>query len=337
LPYFFTIPACDTRKRAKMEEQTDNHASRPPRRPSLDVVANLLALVLLTASATLIADFTRRLIAADVGKVGFLSIVVQIATAVVASSTFSRRGMALIDGTITGARSRRAKTSIRLALATMCFALTLLFWVYLPPYLAWHYAVQGNALAITGDQYAAAIRCYERAISLDPTQQGFYVGAGALQEKFYHYDAAEDQYRKAVAANSLDPVAYNNLARLLILDAKPMTALKAVDAGLALRSPIPVATAGLLKNKAWAEWLLGFTQSAIADAKQSQVEQRKASNPNASAATCLLAEIYSKLDKTGEAQAEWQLFRLESKESRVGQPAIEPDCQLNAEVDNAQN
>lgn len=205
-----------------------------------------------------------------------------------------------------------------------------------PPYLAWRYAVQGNALA-TGGLYAQAIQCYDRAISLDPTQQGFYVGAGALQEEFYRYDAAEEQYRKAVAANSLDPVSYNDLARMLILDGKPTTALKVVEDGLAKPSPAAVATAGLLKNKAWAEWLLGFAQAAITDSEQSQIEQKKASNPNAAAATCLLGKIYGKLGKTAQARAEWQLFLLESKQSPIGQPAIEPDCPLTAELDNVQN
>jgi tetratricopeptide (TPR) repeat protein len=329
-------PAIVIWQRAKMEEQTREHSPTAAGRPYLDVLANLFALVLLTASGTLIADFTRRLIAADADKVGLLSVVVQIATAVVASSTFTRRGMALIDGSVTSARSRRARTSVRLKLATLCFALTLFCWVYLPPYLAWHYAVQGNAF-FSGGLYAQAIQSYDRAISLDPAQQGFYVSAGALQEQFYRYDVAEEQYRKAVAANSLDPVSYNDLARMLILDAKPATALKVVEDGLAKPSPAPVATAGLLKNKAWSEWLLGFAPAAITDAQQSQIEQKKASNPNAAAATCLLGKIYDKLGKTAQARAEWQLFAVESKQSPIGQPAIEPDCQLTAEADNAKD
>jgi hypothetical protein len=315
-----------------VEQQTEEHLETAARRPRLDLIANLLALMLLIASGTFIADFTRRLISADVDKIGLLSVALQIATAVVASSTFTKRGTALIDGFFTSKKGTPARTSVRLAIAAGCFAFTLACWVYLPPQLARHYYMQGLG---AGSNTVQAILYNERAIALDPTHQEFYVYEGTLMEGLYRYDAAEDQYRKAVAANSGDPVAYNNLARLLILDGKPSAALKAVEKGLALHLQVPVATAGLLKNKAWAEWLLGFTQAAITDAKQSQIEQKNARNPNAAAATCLLGEIYSKLRNNEQARAEWQLFLLESKQSLTGQPAIEPDCQLNAEVNNA--
>jgi tetratricopeptide (TPR) repeat protein len=324
-----------------MEQETQDHLETGTPRPFLGVLANLLALVLLIASATLIADFTHRLLAADVDKIGLLSVALQIATAVVASSAFTKRGTALIDGLFTTKKGRRTRTFIRLALAVGTFAFTLACWIYLPPRLAQHYYNEGLGAYLqsqtTGTDTIQAILFNERAIALDPTQQGFYVLQGTLMEGLYRYDAAEDQYRKAVAANPRDPIGYNNLARLLILDGKPAAALKAVETGLGRNQPIPVATAGLLKNKAWAEWLLGFSQAAIADAKQSQIEQKKAGNPNAAAATCLLGEIYGKLRDNEQARAEWQLYLLESKQPLKGQPAIEPDCQLNAEVDNAKN
>jgi hypothetical protein len=131
-------------------------------------------------------------------------------------------------------------------------------------------------------------------------------------------------------------VPYNDLGRILLLNGKQAMALRVLQDGLGLPSPDPVVQAGLLKNKAWAGWLMGFPQAAIADAQQSQAVQKKTANPNAAAATCLLGKIYTKLGHAGEAKAEWKLFAVQSRASLQGQPDIEPDCQLSAEAANDQ-
>ena len=177
-----------------MEQETQDHLETGTPRTIFGVIANLLALVLLIASATLIADFTHRLLAADVDKVGLLSVALQIATAVVASSAFTKRGTALIDGLFTTKKGRRTRTFIRLALAVGTFALTLACWIYLPPRLAQHYYNEGLGAYVqsqtTGTDTIQAILFNERAIALDPTQQGFYVLQGTLMEGLYRYDAA---------------------------------------------------------------------------------------------------------------------------------------------------
>jgi tetratricopeptide (TPR) repeat protein len=300
-----------------------------------DLTYTLLALALFTASCTMIADFTHRMIAADPDSVGILSIALQIAAAIAASSTFSKSGWALVEGSLSHADTKHGKTLFRLRLATIFCLLVTILWLFLPSLLARYYFTLGYNSEKKGD-FAEATHNYQRAISLDPAPQYFYVNSGVVLERFYRYDDAAEQYRKAIVANLGDPVPYSDLARVLLLDNKPATALRIARDGLALPSHIPVATAALLKNKAWAEWLLGFAQAAIEDAKQSQEQQKQAANPNAAAATCLLGKIYTKLGRNDEAQQEWMSFRIQAAGPKTGQPDIEPDCQLFAEEANAQ-
>jgi tetratricopeptide (TPR) repeat protein len=317
-----------------MGSSSADDSPRASRRPRKDLLLSLTALLLLTASAVLIADITHRVIAADPDGFAILSIAAQVATAVIASSAFTKSGAALLEAAIPKTTAH-SKILFRLKLSLVFFTLAMVSWLISPPLLAKYYFTRGYYME-NARNYSEAITYYQRAIALDPKPQYFFVNAGVVLERFYRYDDAQEQYRKAIVASTNDPVPYNDLGRILLLNGKQAMALRVLQDGLGLPSPDPVVQAGLLKNKAWAGWLMGFPQAAIADAQQSQAVQKKTANPNAAAATCLLGKIYTKLGHAGEAKAEWKLFAVQSRASLQGQPDIEPDCQLSAEAANDQ-
>jgi tetratricopeptide (TPR) repeat protein len=110
---------------------------------------------------------------------------------------------------------------------------------------------------------------------------------------------------------------------MLLLTGDSLTALRIVEDASRL-NPNAQVTAALLKNKAWAELNLGFYPQAIEDATRS----------NSAAAECILGKVYAKLGKSADAVAAWKSFREKSASPKDGDPVIEPDCKLLAEVAN---
>ncbi len=163
------------------------------------------------------------------------------------------------------------------------------------------------------------------AIALYPELGFIYLNLGEVFEKFYRYDDAAEQYRKAIVANHTDPTPYNNLARVLLLNGKALTALTITDDALGLGPAAKRdASPALLKNRAWAEYELGFYKKAIDDAKTS----------NTAAGDCVLGQIYTKLGKPAEARSSLNKFIQQNASITGTEPAVEPDCTLLAEDSN---
>jgi tetratricopeptide (TPR) repeat protein len=288
---------------------------------------NVVALLLLTISVTMLTDFTHRMLGADPDSFGILSVSVQAFFTVAASSTFTKAGWAWVESAFGFLhKGIENKALWRLRLTAGLFLCTATVWLFLPYTLAQYYNTRGYKLenGVPPDP-AAALRYYQRAIALDPELGFIYLNLGEVFEKFYRYDDAAEQYRKAIVANHTDPTPYNNLARVLLLNGKALTALAITDDALGL-GPVASrnASPALLKNRAWAEYELGFYKKAIDDAETS----------NTAAGDCVLGQIYIKLGKTAEARSAWNKFTQQNASNTGTEPAVEPDCTLLAEDSN---
>jgi tetratricopeptide (TPR) repeat protein len=291
------------------------------------------AVVFLTISISLVTDFARRLLSSDPDQVGILAIAGQAVLTVAAGSTFTEAGRRWIENALSrlGVRTQVQQTWKFTASACL-LSLTLLLWWWLPARLAVYY--NDRAYGEVGNKEpAAAIRNYERAIRLDRRLQQAHFNLGELYEaQQYAYDDAAIEYQKAVVTNPLDLRPYSNLARLLILDGKQLSALRVLDKAVA-KIPADPSTqkdeystfAALYKNRASAEFELGFDTYAEADARVAlQFVQSSKSGP----IHCILGKIYTRMGKKAEANAAWQHIReLVAARDREGATSVaEPDC-----------
>jgi tetratricopeptide (TPR) repeat protein len=152
---------------------------------------------------------------------------------------------------------------------------------------------------------------------------------GSFYELSYQYDRATAEYQKAIAAG--DTKAFNNLARVELLNNNPALALRIIDDAIA--SPFEEnadkeTQAALLKNKAWAENALGFLPEAEVDAKRSL-----AMCANFAPAYCVLGKTLQQEGRVHDAVQTWKSFLSSLNSKCQGQklPSSEPDCILLAE------
>ena len=287
---------------------------------------DVLSVLLLAVSVTMLTDFTRRMLGADPDSWGILSVSVQAVLAFAASSMFTDSGWSWIKGALGRLhRTEHHKGAWRFGAAAVLFSVVAPMWLLAPSQLSWHY--NERAYKREGINLAESLRDYQRAISLDPKQQKPHVNLGEVFEGFYRYDDAAEQYREAIVADTSDPTPYNNLARVLLLDGKAATALRITNDALKLNASDPrvkAAKPALLKNRAWAEYLLGFYSQAIGDATKS----------NSAAGDCVLGKVYAKLGKTADMRSAWTTFNHRSSLEIASGPAVEPDCTLLAEDAN---
>ena len=178
-----------------------------------------------------------------------------------------------------------------------------------------------------GWDYVALCETYERAIALDPRLSRAHFNLGELLEASFQYGDAAAHYQKAIVADRQFVKGYNNLSRVLLLEDKATTALRVTDDALKLGPSDPETLTALHKNRAWAEYDLGFYEQALADANLSLQSQ-----PDATAGYCLQGKIYGKVGKRAEAKVAWENFDRLMASPSGPQPMIEPDCIRLAEV-----
>jgi tetratricopeptide (TPR) repeat protein len=308
------------------------------------LLLDLVALLLLTMSAALLTDFARRLLGSDPDTIGMAYIAVQAALTVAATSTFTKTGWAFLQQTI--GHPIKSKSLWRFGLAAVLFAVASFMWLRLPPQLAQYYNRRGfnlnqilkakasssatspNAVAAcpansSCEGRADVLRDYQRAIALDPTLYVAYTNTGELLENFYRYDEAAEQYRKAILAQppgTIDSVAYANLSRALVLNGKPMDALRVIQ-DAQLGSPNNSSSSQLYRNKAWAEYDLGFYSDAVKDGSQS----------GSAPGTCIVAKAYAKLGRSADESIAWTKFRAQYASNTPSGLVVEPDCVLLSE------
>src|SRR5690348_7660522 len=280
----------------------------------------------LAVSVTMITDFSRRMLASDPDELGILSIAVQALLAVGASTTFTESGQAWVESLFRhfGIR-KKFQVEWKLFATFALMVVVFVVWKWGPPQLAVLY--NNRAFQKRTSDPASSVRGYQRAIQLAPERPEFHFNLAELYERDYQYDKASSEYQQAIMFNVSHVKAYANLARVLILENQPLAALRVTDDAGGYLSPDPNTTAGLYKNRAWAEYEMGFYSQAENDAQRAL-----ASSASAISAYCVLGKIYAKTGDTAKAHAAWQHFNAGINAKLLGTGMIEPDCKRLAEA-----
>ncbi len=293
------------------------------------------AVLFLTFSVTLITDFTRRILSADPDAVGITSVAVQALLAVAATSTFTDGGKEWMERALARMGVRpQMQPRWKLASTVVLFALVFWAWLTMPGHLAWLYNNRGIAADQNGS--SGGLHDYELAVALSPDFAAAHFNLGEAYEQNYLYDKATAEYQQALVLNPYDISAYANLSRLLTISNNAFTGLRVADKGVAVATDVakrnpkratPQTIASLKKDRAWAEFQLGFYEDAETDAKAS-VEVTNV----AASGYCVLGKIYSQTGRTVEAQRAWKSFNAALQAPGATPPVLEPDCTRLAEA-----
>ena len=273
----------------------------------LDVVWNSFTLIWLTASFSLLTDIVSRFLVGGTGIVGGFAVITQASLALIGGGSFTSRGQQLVERALESLNlPKHYWQEVRFLGAT----LLLLNFIGLRaalPFFARTYNNLAFADYMQGELSSAQIQ-YRRAIALNPNMREAHYNLGLLYEDLQNYEDARTQYSLAAEVGQIE--AYNNLARLEILNDAPREALKLLlvdDVEAILEESNPdTATAqtlryALLKNKGWALGELGFHQDAV-----QQLRQATELDPNRAVAYCLLAQNLETLDQPQAALSAWK-------------------------------
>jgi len=269
----------------------------PPHRATrLDWLWRALSVVFFTLSLSLAIDISTRFLTGGPNFVSALAIMSQATLALFAAGGIltkaGQQGFSKILDSFKIPSHFRQET--HLVLAVLLFGLILVFWLSLPT-VAVRFNNTGrihhNQGKLTSAQYA-----YQRAVSLSPDYVEAHYNLGLLYEDILDFEAAQREYQIAVQGG-LD-AAYNNLARLYILENQTSKAVSLLQDGLELVQDDEVHY-DMLKNLGWARLL----QKRYPDAKAA-LNQAVVVVPGRAAAHCLLAQVLD-AQESAEARDEW--------------------------------
>lgn len=185
------------------------------------------------------------------------------------------------------------------SIISISFFFIMVFFSIALPALAVKFNNFGLQKMIAGDLQTANIYL-TRAVALDPDYSAAHYNLGLLNEKIFDYDEAKTHYKLATLGG-LD-TAYNNLARILILQNEDYSlASVLLLEGLEISEDKSV-KASMYKNLAWARALQGRYNTARYFAEQS-LSLEFENGP----AHCLSAIALENLESSSIAKAEWEL------------------------------
>ncbi len=203
-------------------------------------------------------------------------------------------------------------TEAKLALTSLLSIGLFIFWVQLPR-ISDSYSLRGLAYYREG-AFSSAEKSYQRAIALNPDNVNAHYNLGRIYEDWSRFDEAKQEYQVAVVGDNFR--AYNNLARLYILDKNYRAAVnlllqqeELVKQQLSLPKDQQLIFKedqyNLAKNLGWARFeqnrypeAEAALQQAIAIAKDPEVSRYL---PNRASAHCILAQV---LERQGKANNE---------------------------------
>jgi len=281
-----------------------------------DPIWTALTVVWTLAIFELMRDIATRLLGSGgTGTFGSLSIIFQGTLAIIGGGAVTKKGQAIANNMLSKWNMpKRFRRILIFAGATALLIVFLWFRASLP-----RTARRFNDSAINdysvGNVNSAESKL-KKAIELDPNYEVAHYNLGVIYQKLDRYEEAKAQYELAIIGSSI--AAYNNQARLLILEEEYETAIKLLNQGISLakkndtdadpeNDTSPIVEHDLWKNLGWAEFSRGDLSEAeddlnraISIAENSQEQEMEA------APHCLLAQTYEELEREDEAQAAWR-------------------------------
>ena len=269
---------------------------KAPNRNRFDWLWGGLTVLCLTAALSFVTDISSRFLSGGPDVLGAFAVIIQSAlTLLVAGGALTKAGGDAVRSILKNLKipenlwhEARLGFAILLLLSLIGFRAAL-------PNVAVHYNNRGF-LSHKSGQLTSARFDYERSLKLSPDYAEAHYNLGILYEDLHDFERAGTEYQIAVQG-SLD-AAYNNLARIYILDANYSVAISLLLEGLDLAGDDVIYD--MLKNLGWAR--LG--QKRYAEAKvhlQNAIELED----NRAPAYCLLAQVLDAQGDNEPAQIAW--------------------------------
>lgn len=253
------------------------------------------ALVLFAVALALLADTARRFLGPGPDTASSFGVGLQAIVALVAvGGALSKSGQELLARIFAHWPAYRWAKG-RAVIAASFFLLVLVI-RSAQPLFAQYFNNSGREKQRAGELLAAE-QDFERAIQLNPDFYAAHYNLGLLREDLLDYEAALESYQYALRGG-LD-TAYNNAARLHILQENPAEAVTLLRDGLQ-NTVDPLVRATMLKNLGWAWVQLGAHSDAA-----TELRQALAIEPDLTAAHCLLGLSLDGLGKHDEALHSW--------------------------------
>jgi len=271
--------------------------ARPHTLDRFDWLWNMFTFMSLIIASTLGADILLRFSSIAPDTLGVLAIIVDVMiTAMIAGGTLTHAGRGVIERLLAllnipkyfWLEARFASAGL-LLLGLLAFRLAL-------PQFAVYYNNQGFNNYRAG-QWTSAQLDYDRAIKLYPDYPEAHYNYGLLYEDLADFGHARAEYQLAVQGGLV--AAYNNLARLHILEENNFAAVPLLLTGLSLTQDDTVKY-DLYKNLGWVR----LDQARYAEAEIYLGQAIDLANERAPA-HCLLAQVLESQDDTASALVEW--------------------------------
>jgi tetratricopeptide (TPR) repeat protein len=263
-----------------------------------DWLWSALSVLCLTASLSLATEISKRFLSGGPDVWGAFATLSQAAlTLLAAGGALTKAGHEAVERILSslkvpGGFRQERKLIIALALLAVMFAL----WFNLPS-IARIYNDRGYRHFEAG-RLTSALHDLKRAVSLSPDYVSAHYNLGLVYEDLLDVKSAQAEYQVAVQGG-LD-TAYNNLARLYILQGDFSEAVSLLLSGLEEAQDTSVRYS-MLKNLGWAR----LEQKRYDEAAATL---REATNlaPEAAAGHCLLAQALEDQGDTEGAASEWE-------------------------------
>ena len=256
-----------------------------------------------TANLSLLINIATRFLSGGAGLLGASAIILPSILALLqASSELTKAGKEGFDKLLTKLNiPQHLQEEAKLGSTLLMTGFLVSFWLALPS-ISQLYNSQGVSNTKLG-KLGAAEQDYLKAISLDADNVDAHYNLGNLYEDLQEFEKAKKHYQIAVGSDV--PDAYNNLARLYILDKKYPQATTLLQKGLLKaekQNSLPKVRYSLYKNLGWVR----FEQGRYDEAQAPLLTAIGiANNPETASAHCILAQVMER-QKQPTALEQWQ-------------------------------
>lgn len=293
-------------------------AAEPGRNPLWTIPAVLL----FALSVSVLGDTIGALRTAGINGLSVFGTVMQTLLALLAGSAFLSAGREWLEKLFAQMHiNRKFKGASRIYLALGVLVVTFGIRILLPDLVARYRNGKGNE-AFKASLLPSAVENYQQAVALEPYYEEANFNLALAYDKSQEYAKAIDQYKRTIAFNSKNYTAYNNLARLYILQSKDYNgALRLLDRLLSsIRELPPENHYYLFKNRGWAD--LELHNYREAEGELATAIQLKS---NGAAAHYLLGRLLDEQKRSAEAKQQWNSFIEAIQNDPKQEEEVEPN------------
>ena len=264
-----------------------------------DWLLSPLSILCLTISLGLVTNIAPRFIVGGPDVAGALVVMGQsVVTLLAVGSVLTKAGQEGVERLLTCCKCPKRHWQTISFVASFALLLISIGFRLLLPQIAVLYHQRGLESYQKG-RWTSAQSDYLRSLQLNPDYGAAHFHLGVLYEDLQEFDKARSEYRLALQAGNNR--AYNNLARLFILDKKYPTAIPLLLQGQVLAKNDQELQYALLKNLGWVR----LAQSRYPAAEGYLLNAIELIE-NRAPAHCLLAQVLDKQKKDKEALQEWE-------------------------------